>query len=58
MNVTIHVINPSEIIQHTEVASTYIDGYFFCVAEPDKIYKYRIDNLWLILEDREEKAAE
>ena len=58
MKVNLRTINPDVSVEHTDIDSTCVDGLFYCVLEKHITYKYRLDNIWVITENREEKANE
>lgn len=57
MTVVINIDIPRDSIVHTEIDRTYTEGLFFCVVEKETVYKYRISNIWLIVETKEEKDS-
>lgn len=59
MKVTVRLTEPKESIEHTGVDSTFMDGAMYCIKEGDKLYKYKFDKIWLLIEDstKEEEAV-
>lgn len=53
MIVVVNLFNPPQSIVHSGVRRTFIDAEFFCVDETDGLYKYKQDNIWLIVEKEE-----
>jgi hypothetical protein len=58
MIVTVNLINPPQSVVHSEVKRTFIDGDFFCIDEPDGLYKYQRSNIWLVVEKEETEQKE
>ena len=58
MIVVVNLISPAESRVHSQVTRTFVDENFFCVDEPDGLYKYQIRNVWLVVEKEDEKGED
>ena len=52
LNVTVHLKDQSQPIEHKNVINTYQKGDMYTLyCEDEKSYKYPIANIWRVIED-------